>query len=232
MNREERRRLNKFENKEKEKEKGMKNVKEKSSNAILEETIELTESVKRKRINSIEYSIETERKILENVNILTIGKEILSHLEKDFMIGNIFENGSSQKSVISALSEPKYKKYLDSYLADIEKTKGNDEQSFYNSLVYKDLSINPTEIKNTFKAISNALSVIIHNSSINIIEIDSLICRTYMLIQRLDKLYSLYGYYLNDTDSLGEYTVISTAFEGVKQSFNELIEVICDLQNN
>lgn len=209
------------------------NAEEKSISQILEETKDFAKIAKDKEVEKVYLRDDIVEKIQHNVENLKLIESFFPHFKDIFLNGVTYSDGSTQKSVVDALMEKPYQEKLNQFLTDVRKNKDNSLQDFHNYMTYHDLSANPVEVATTFDVSQEAIPIIIqHLEQNNIIEIDPLISKSFILISRIAKLYCFYGYYMEDIGCPAQYTAQSTAFEGMKQIFTDLISIICDLTKN
>ncbi len=206
------------------------NAEEKSISQILEETKDFVKMTKDKEIEKVYLRDDIVEKIQCNVENLKLIEDFFPYFKDIFLNDVTYSDGFIKKSVVDALMEKPYQKKLNQFLTDVRKNKDNSLQDFHNYMTYHDLSANPVEVTATFDVLPEAIHIIIqHLEQNNIIKIDPLISKSFILISRISKLYCFYGYYMEDISCPAQYTAESTAFEGMKQIFIDLISIICDL---
>lgn len=199
----------------KETEEAAKNIRFESINEILDKTKKCVK-ISMCDINYIKVPKEVKEDMKQCKNAVTELQNKLPKIREVFMKDKKYRNGFIRKSVINALKSSKYQKLLKFFIAEVRKNKTINAQSLSNYIDYHDLSVDPNQISRTLKAIEEYLLVLesaLNNN--NILGIPRLLLYLNILINRIRKLYELYGIYLKDINKLEEYNSISKIFENI-----------------
>ena len=199
---------------------------------ILELARELTRNSINKTPRKISLSRKTERNIQEVVKNLTETYDKLPYIKNLFIYDKKFSNGFVKKCVVNSFKNLKYKKYLNSIVADLNKNKEKLYKDFlytFDYIMWHDLSANRIEVIKTIDTFSEVLEVIINSlMKNNITDINELILVGTVFERRLYQLYCLYGHYLNDIGNSREYLHNIKYFEKLDNSFECLVSYLKD----
>lgn len=182
---------------------------------VLNTTEDLIEKAS-KNIEQVTLPKNFEERIQECIKRIEQFNKLLPSIREMFLFDKNNSNGFIRKSIVNALSIPKYKEKLKEVVATTISNQNNGVSGTFDYIMWHDLSANRTEVKRTLDVLENALPVIITNLKTNNIKrIDYLIQQVTILERRLYQLHCLYGYYLEDIDDFSDYFIISKAFQEI-----------------
>lgn len=208
------------------------NAKEKIPMELIAQT-KVATAIAQKNISSVKVSENLEKRIKDCLFNVKVLYSLLPSMEMCFTQDQSTDNGFQKKSIINALKEEQYKKYIKEYCTKLKKQKMSSENALMKFYVVNDLSANLVEIRATFKVVENGLNVLIENlEKNNVTNAEDLICHMLILILRLDTLYDIYGNYLKDIGCIEEYENGVNVFENVLDTFYELVDICEELEEN
>lgn len=129
-----------------------------------------------------------------------------------------------KKCVRNALKENKYKQELSEYLKRKIKNRSASPDDLFKYECYEELNEDLEVLENIFDVVIEGLALIkedIEKEIYSSVELQAFIVT---LISRLSQLYNIYGFYLEDTNCLGQYTVFWNMFDGIIKMLSDECE--------
>lgn len=184
-----------------------------------------------KNIVDVKVPKNTERLIKDCLHNIKIFNSTLPVMERVFTEDQNYKNGFCQKSVINALKEPKYERYLKDYSQKIKKESMLNEDNLLEYYICNRLFTNLVEMRATFKVLKTGLNVLIKNlQKSNVANAKDLTVCLSFLITRLSKLFDIYGYYLKDIGGNEAYEDDKKGYEIILKTLHALVILSHELE--